>query len=61
MCVVAWIDENNFYFFNHAGTDTNILLESYHNRLKTFFLNRGKLRRVDDLLELILNFEEDDY
>ena len=50
-----------FRNFPHAGTDTNMFVESYHNRLKTFYLNRGKNRRVDDLLELILSVEEDDY
>ena len=37
-----------------------MFVESYH-RLKTFYLNRGKNRRVDDLLESILGVEEDDY
>ena len=47
--------------FPHAGTDTNMFVESYHNRLKTFYLNRKRNKRVDDLFNLLLNIEEDDY
>ena len=50
-----------FRNFPHAETDTNMFLESYHNRIKTFYLNRKRNKRLDDLFNLILGIEEDDY
>ena len=47
--------------FPHAETDTNMFLESYHNRLKTFYMKRKKNKRIDDLLNLLLHVEEEDF
>ena len=35
-----------FRNFPHAGTDTNMFVESYHNRLKTFYANRRRIKRI---------------
>merc|ERR1712074_187405 len=51
----------SFRNFPHAGTDTNMFVESFHNRLKTFYANRKRNKRVDDLLNLLLRIEEDDF
>ena len=47
--------------FSHANTDTNISVVSFHNKLKTFYTDRRPNKRVDDLLNLLLLIEEDDY
>ena len=47
--------------FSHADTDTNMYVESFHNRLKTFYMNRRLNKRVDDLLNILLDIEEEDY
>jgi hypothetical protein len=38
--------------FAHGKTDTNMLVESFHNRIKTFYMNRRPNRRLDDLVIL---------
>ena len=62
--------------FQHADTDTNMYLErlitllnavvfhvlySFHNKLKTSYLNGKVNRRVDVLLEVLLKIEHDQY
>ena len=47
--------------FAHANTDTNMYVESFHNRLKTFYMNRRLNKRIDDLLNILLDIEENDY
>ena len=47
--------------FDHANTDTNMFVESFHNRLKTFFMQRKINKRIDDLVILLLDIEEEDY
>ena len=47
--------------FPHANTDTNMFVESFHNKLKTFYVDHRPNKRVDDLLNLVLVTEEDDY
>ena len=47
--------------FPHANTDTNMFAEAFHNRLKTFFMKRQPNRRVDDLINLLLEIEEEDF
>eukprot|EP00794_Sanderia_malayensis_P020831 gene20831-22875_t len=47
--------------FPHANTDTNMFVESFHNRLKTYYMQRRRTRRLDDLINLLLTIEEDDY
>jgi hypothetical protein len=42
----------------HDSVDTNMLLESFHNLLKTVELSRRPNRRVDTLIELLLDMEE---
>jgi len=46
----------NFY---HDGVDTNMLLESFHNLIKTVYLLRKQNWRVDTLLVLLSDIEVD--
>ncbi|XP_057312271.1 uncharacterized protein LOC130653773 [Hydractinia symbiolongicarpus] len=46
--------------FEHCNTDTNMFVESFHNKLKTFFMERPN-KRIDDLINLLLTIEEEDY
>jgi len=50
-----------YRLFFHDGVDTNMLLESLHNIMKTFKLERRPNRRVDNLLVLLLDMEEERY
>ena len=45
----------------HGNTDTNMYVEAFHNRLKTFYMDRKPIKRVDDLLNMLLKIEEDDF
>ena len=36
-------------------------VESFHNHLKTFFMGRKVNKRIDDLVILLLQIEEEDY
>ena len=47
--------------FNHCKTDTNMFVESFHNKLKTNFMERKPNKRIDDLVNLLLTIEEEDY
>ena len=47
--------------FAHGNTNTNMLVESFHNRLKTFYMNRKPNKRLDDLIALLLRIERDDF
>ena len=47
--------------FPHGNTDTNMYVEAYHNILKTFYMDRKPIKRIDHLLRLLLTIEEDDY
>ncbi|XP_065662089.1 uncharacterized protein LOC136084856 [Hydra vulgaris] len=47
--------------FQHADTDTNMLCESFHNKLKTVYMERRPNKRLDDLINLLLTIEEDSY
>ena len=47
--------------FEHANTDTNMFVESFHNKLKTFYLERMSNKRIDDLINVLLEIEADDY
>ena len=47
--------------FDYCHTDTNMFEESFHNELKTFFMERRSNKRVDDLINLLLTIEEEDY
>ena len=38
--------------FDHANTDTNMFCESFHNKLKTFYLDRPPNKRLDDCWQL---------
>lgn len=40
--------------FPHGHTDTNMYCESFHNVLKTRYLNRKQNKRVDVLLDVLL-------
>ena len=45
----------------HANTDTNMCVESFHNVLKTYYMERKPNKRVDDLINVLLSYEEDNY
>ena len=47
--------------FEHPNTDTNMHVESFHNVLKTYFMEIKPNKRVDDLLNVLLTYEEDTY
>ena len=46
--------------FEHANTDT-MFVESFHNKLRTFYLERVPNKRIDDLINVLLEIEADDY
>ena len=45
----------------HANRDTNIYVESFHNVLETYYMERKPKNRVDDLINVLLAYEEDTY
>ena len=47
--------------FEHANTDTNMYVESFHDVLKTYYMERKPNKRVDDLINVLLTYEEDNY
>ena len=47
--------------FPHASTDNNMYCESFHNKLKTIYLNRKANKRLDTLIITLLNVECDTY
>ena len=47
--------------FEHANTDTNMYVESLHNVLKTYYMERKPNKSVDDLINALLTYEEDPY
>ena len=40
--------------FSHGNTDTNMYVEAFHNRHKTFYRDRKPIKRVDDLLNMLV-------
>ena len=50
-----------FRQFDHCHTDTNMLVESLHNKLNTSFMERRLNKQVDDLINLLLTIEKEDY
>jgi hypothetical protein len=51
----------SYRHFEHKDTDTNMFVESFHNKLKTNprYLNHNVNRRCDDLVEVLLLLEID--
>ena len=47
-----------FRNFSHGATDTNMYCESFHNKLKTFYMQRKHNKRVDNLIEILLLAEK---
>ena len=47
--------------FEHANTDTNMYVGSFHNVLKAYHMERKPNKRVDDLINVLLTYEEDNY
>ena len=45
----------------YGNTDTNMYVEAFYSRLKTFYMDRKPIRSVDDLLNVLLKLEEDDF
>ena len=45
--------------FEHANTDTNMYVESFHNVLKTYYMERKSNKRVDDFINVLLTYDED--
>ena len=48
-----------FRTFSHGNTDTNMYVESFHNILKTFYMNRKANMRCDELLNILMIIEQD--
>lgn len=49
-----------FQQFENCKTDTNLFAESFHNKLKTFFMERKPNKRLDDLINFLLAIEQED-
>ena len=47
--------------FEHANTDTSMYVESFHNVLKTYCMERKPNKRVEDLINVLLTYEEGTY
>lgn len=45
--------------FSTCNTDTHMYVEAFHNGLKTFYMDRKPIKRVDDLLNMLLKIEDD--
>ena len=45
----------------HRRVDTNNFVESFHNKLKSYYFSRVQNRRIDILLNTILQVEQDAY
>ena len=43
--------------FEHVNIYTNMLAESFHNKLKTFYLQRMSNKQIDDLINVLLEIE----
>lgn len=48
-----------FRLAEHGCVETTMLVESFHNILKSVYLKRILNRRMDDLLDLLIQIEED--
>ena len=44
--------------FSHGNSDTNMYVEAFHNRLKTFYMDRKPIKRIDNLLQLLLTMRK---
>lgn len=47
--------------FGQANTGTNMFIESFHNKLKCFYPERMLTKRIEDLINVLLEIEADDY
>uniref|UniRef100_A0A8D8R8M3 MULE transposase domain-containing protein n=1 Tax=Cacopsylla melanoneura TaxID=428564 RepID=A0A8D8R8M3_9HEMI len=47
--------------FPHGGINTTGHLELFHNRLNKFYLKRKVNKRLDDLIDILLQLERDDH
>ena len=47
--------------FEHGNTNTVMFAESLHNKHKTFYLERIPSKQIDDLINVLLEIEADDY
>ena len=45
----------------HANTDTNMYVESFHNGLKTYYIERKPNKRINELINVLLIYEKDTY
>lgn len=45
----------------HGNINTTAHVESFHNRLKKVYFGRKPNKRMDDLLDILLSIEQDDY
>ncbi|XP_026682549.1 uncharacterized protein LOC108252916 [Diaphorina citri] len=48
-------------FLGHGNINTTAHVESFHNRLQKVYFNRIPNKRMDDLLDILLTVEKDDY
>ena len=47
--------------FEHTNANTNTLVESFHSKLKIFYLKGMSNKRIDDLIKVLLEIEADYY
>ena len=47
--------------FHYGNTDTTMYVESFHNQLKTIHMKRFPNRRIDDLLNMLMDMEATAY
>ena len=50
-----------YWNFEHVKADTNMYVESFYNVLKTYYMERKPKKRVNDLINVLLTYEEDTY
>ena len=48
-------------FRDGLNDHTNMLVESFHNKLKTYYMKRIPNKKITPLLELLEQIEKDDY
>lgn len=57
--VEEWAHHKRNFF--HDDVDTNMLCESWHNKLKTYYMKRFPKRRLDQTVAVLLRAEHDRY
>ena len=47
--------------FEYVNAGTNMFVESFHNKFKTFYHERLPNKQIDDLINVLLEIEADNY